>query len=347
MRVFTPLSKHFDRSCRDFGTYTDAPSIFGTVDRLFFHYRYEKVYRRALSRYAGQLFDLLHAHSLFSNGYVAWKLSQQMKRPFIVAVRDTDINVFFAKMPHLRALGRAILRDAARVVFLSPVYRDEALRPYLSESEFEAMLAKSVVLPNGVDAFWLQNKGVAKTPPEGEINLLLVGQIIKRKNIPAAAEAAKALNARGVRAALTVVGKPVNARLAASLRAMAHVTLLPARPQNELLPLYRAADIFILPSPRETFGLVYAEALTQGLPVLYSRKQGFDGQFEAGVVGYPIDPHDPSEMADRVEDILKNYRAISENCLRGCARFDWTDICSAYQALYEQVTSPIARKVID
>jgi len=47
-----------------------------------------------------------------------------------------------------------------------------------------------------------------------------------------------------------------------------------------------------MPSITETFGLVYAEALSQGLPVLYTRGQGFDRQFEEGEVGYAVDCFD-------------------------------------------------------
>ena len=40
----------------------------------------------------------------------------------------------------------------------------------------------------------------------------------------------------------------------------------------------------------ESFGLTYAEAMSQGVPVIYSKGQGFDGQFKEGVVGYHVDP---------------------------------------------------------
>lgn len=40
-----------------------------------------------------------------------------------------------------------------------------------------------------------------------------------------------------------------------------------------------------MPSHKETFGLVYAEAMSQGLPIIYTKNQGFDGQFPDGYVG--------------------------------------------------------------
>ena len=104
------------------------------------------------------------------------------------------------------------------------------------------------------------------------------------------------------------------------------------------MPLYRAADIFLLPSGRETFGLVYAEALSQGLPVLYTRGQGFDGQFPDGEVGFAIDPNDPNATANAAERILKNYARFSAAAVRGSRKFDWDEIAQTYQAFYGEVT---------
>lgn len=55
-----------------------------------------------------------------------------------------------------------------------------------------------------------------------------------------------------------------------------------------------------MPSFTESFGLVYAEAMSQGLPVIYSKGQGFDGQFAEGVVGYHVDAHDPEELCENI-----------------------------------------------
>ncbi len=73
--------------------------------------------------------------------------------------------------------------------------------------------------------------------------------------------------------------------------------------KEKLLEIYRQCDVLVVPSFRESFGLIYVEALTQGLPVVYTKGQGFDGNFEDGHIGYSIQPESPESIA---EAILKN-----------------------------------------
>src|SRR5690606_22696545 len=84
--------------------------------------------------------------------------------------------------------------------------------------------------------------------------------------------------------------------------------------KEKLLELYRANDILVMPSKTETFGLVYAEAMSQGLPVIYSKGQGFDGQFKEGLIGYHVDCFDPVNIASSILKIVNNYEEMSSNC---------------------------------
>jgi glycosyltransferase involved in cell wall biosynthesis len=59
-------------------------------------------------------------------------------------------------------------------------------------------------------------------------------------------------------------------------------------PKEKLLNNYRNSDIFIMPSYNETFGLVYIEAMSQGLPIIYTQNEGVDGYFKEGSVGYSV-----------------------------------------------------------
>jgi glycosyltransferase involved in cell wall biosynthesis len=192
------------------------------------------------------------------------------------------------------------------------------------------------VVPNGIDALWLTDQPAPREAASSDtVNLLFVGQLVPRKNLPAAIRAAEALAARGRKVRLTVVGQPLDAKVVEAARACPLVDLLPPRPMAELMPLYRAADVFLLPSGRETFGLVYAEAISQGLPVLYTRGQGFDGQFPDGEVGFAIDPGDPEMIADSIEAILKDRPRFSRAALEGSRKFDWDGIAETYAAIYE------------
>ena len=337
--VYTPAPKGFSAPGRDFGPYAFVDVNHRRADRFFFHLKQYKMLRGALRRYEPARYDLLHAHSLLTNGGVAYNIHRRFGVPYIVAVRDTDVNVLMRRMPHLRPLARRILENAAKVIFLSESYRDQALTPYLSPAEMAGVKAKSAVVPNGIDQFWLRNPPEPRSNPSAEeVRLLFVGQLIARKNLPAAIAVAQTLADRGRKVRLTVAGQPIERAVVEAARKSKLVELLPPRPMAELMPLYRAADIFLLPSGRETFGLVYAEALSQGLPVLYTRGQGFDGQFPDGEVGFAIDPNDPNATANAAERILKDYARFSAAATRGSRKFDWDEIARTYQALYGEVT---------
>lgn len=92
------------------------------------------------------------------------------------------------------------------------------------------------------------------------------------------------------------------------------------------MDLYRANDIFVMPSITETFGLVYAEAMSQGISVVYSKQQGFDGQFKEGDVGYHVDPRSVEEITNAIKKILSNYNAMSERCISLVNKFEWSNI---------------------
>ena len=83
--------------------------------------------------------------------------------------------------------------------------------------------------------------------------------------------------------------------------------------------------------------LVYAEAMSQGLPVIYSEGQGFDGQFENGEVGFSIDSHDPVSVADGIKKAVSDYSLISKCATEGCRKFNWSEIAREYDKVYKSL----------
>ena len=92
-----------------------------------------------------------------------------------------------------------------------------------------------------------------------------------------------------------------------------------------------------MPSFTETFGLVYAEAMSQALPVIYTKNQGFDAQFNEGTVGFHVDPHNKDEIVEKIIKIIDNYDAISNNCVKSVDKFDWRGITNRYTKIYEEI----------
>ena len=262
--------------------------------------------------------------------------------PYIVAVRNTDVNTFFKYMVHLRGLGVRILRGAQAVVFLSAAYRDTVLRTYVPAALREEIAAKSVCIPNGIDPFWHRTACPREdyTPP---LHVLYAGVIDKNKNTDATLAAVELLRARGQEVLFTCVGEARDAAAVQALRGKDYVLLLDKADKAALQGIYRQNHVFCMPSLHETFGLVYAEAMSQGLPVLYTRGQGFDGQFPEGEVGFSVDPSDPADIADKLLQCLKDYPARSARAAENSARFNWETIAGRYEALYRGEFSCVSR----
>ncbi|MBO1910409.1 glycosyltransferase family 4 protein, partial [Microvirga sp. 3-52] len=106
---------------------------------------------------------------------------------------------------------------------------------------------------------------------------------------------------------------------------------------EKLRALADESDVFILPSYKETFGISYVEAMSRGLPIIYTRGEGIDGFFPEGVVGYSSYPDDVYDMAESIDLIQNSYTEISNNCIQESKRFNWHDIANEYRALYEAV----------
>lgn len=336
--VYVPVANGMETSKLDLGKYTNVSHNHGKYDRVFFHLKHKKIYNDILKQYKIEDYDLLHAHSLFSNGYIAYKLYKKYNRPYIVAVRNTDINVFFKRMVHLRKLGIDILREAKNIVFISKSYRDYLMDVYIPREHREEFLEKSVVIPNGINDFWLENKFYKRAKPEGEkINLLYVGLVNKNKNIETTIKACQMLLDVGFDVKYTIIGKIKDEKQKMLIEKPFFIDYVEHLSKEELINYYRKSDIFVMPSIHETFGIVYIEAMSQGLPLIYTRGQGFDGQFKEGEVGYKVSSDSPSEIFEKVKDIVEKYDFISKKCLSNVDKFSWDRIAKTYRELYENI----------
>lgn len=94
-----------------------------------------------------------------------------------------------------------------------------------------------------------------------------------------------------------------------------------------------------MPSFTESFGLIYAEAMSQGLPVIYSKGQGFDVQFKEGIVGYSVKASLTNDIADKIEMVINEYSKISENYRMLVNSFCWGTISERYWSQYQDISS--------
>ena len=165
--------------------------------------------------------------------------------------------------------------------------------------------------------------------------LLYIGEITANKNLEETIAAAKILQKSGMDVSLRVVGQILDEKYRAMMEQESFIKYFDKCDQAGVLEHMRQSDLFVMPSHTETFGLVYAEAMSQGLPVLYTRGQGFDGQFPEGTVGYSVSDTDVTDLVEKIKMIITNYNEISSNCVKMVEKFDWNRIANIYENLYK------------
>lgn len=305
-------------------------------DRIFFFPRQYKIEKKLRQSYNLEDFDLIHAHLMLSSGYTALRMKRKYGTKYVVSVRATDLSGFI-KIPVFKSLAKKILTEASGIVFLSHVHKKQ-LFSLLGNSFSSSISNKCEVIGNCIEQFWEENVYVPRNLDvrHKEIKVITVAKIKPVKNICTAAEAVMELRKRGYDASLTVIGENQNNEEYRKICAYPCVNITPFMAKEELIKAYRLHDIFLLPSMAETFGRVYVEAMTQGLPVLYTKDQGFDGNYADGVVGYAVNSKDPNMIADCLEKTIINYHELSSNCIERCSDFYESRIVDMLEGFYEE-----------
>lgn len=314
--------------------YLDVRLNFKDWHRFFFKFKENKVLKDFEKLYNIDEFNLLHAHTLFSNGYIAYKLNKKYNIPYVVSVRDMDLNLFFKYRINLRKLGIEIIKNAESIVFISSNYKEQLIANYIPDNLKNEIMAKSVVIPNGINDFYHSNSlPNSKILDNKIIKIITVGYISQRKNQLLVARALNRLCDEGYTIQYKIVGKVLDEDIYAQLMKYDFIEYIPFLPKEDLINLYRESNIFVMPSITETFGLTYVEAMTQGLPVIYSRNQGFDGYFRDGKVGYAVE-NNLEDLIDKIKLVILNYNELSSNAYDESSYFNWSEVVDEYLNLY-------------
>jgi glycosyltransferase involved in cell wall biosynthesis len=106
-------------------------------------------------------------------------------------------------------------------------------------------------------------------------------------------------------------------------------------------PDHLAPDVLVVPSRREGFGLVAAEALMAGIPVVASAVGGLPEVLEHGAAGLLVPPEDPTALAGAIQSVLSDVESTRTRVARGLEsarrRFEPTVMAAAYEALYAEL----------
>ena len=297
-------------------------------------------------------FDLVHSHDWLVAD-AARRLARRMRVPWLVTVHATEHGRhqgWVDKHPqrHIHGVERRMVRDADAVIACSQYMRGHAAGIFGIAPE------RVTVIPNAIDPTDLQP--VADLPTlrarfaaPGERLVLLVGRLVHEKGFHLALDALPGLIERLGNVRFLVAGSgTAEAELkqqARRLGLMEHGSFVGWTGDEVLHSYYRIADLCVVPSLYEPFGLVALEAMASGCPCIVADTGGLREVVPGGRrVGLRFRARDPRSLARMAEALLTDD-ALRERLVAEASehvlRFDWADVARQTAAVYGELTSSV------
>lgn len=174
------------------------------------------------------------------------------------------------------------------------------------------------------------------------VRLLFVGALVLEKGVITLLDTANILCERRIPFTLRVVGAGqdrgfVTDKLRA-IKPREKIIFHGSIPHEAVIGYYKDADIFLYPSREESFGLVVAEAMATGLPVISSKAGAIPEVVEDGKTGILVEPEEPGRFADAVEFLISHPDTMRQMGMQGIRRvnerFTWEKTAERLEQIY-------------
>jgi D-inositol-3-phosphate glycosyltransferase len=294
----------------------------------------------------GESYDVLHANYWIS-GAVGHRLKHELDLPLVATFHTLDrvkAEAGVGDDPETRARVEGEIVDCADLMIAATDdEREQLVLLYGAERD------RIEVVPPGVDhrVFVPGDRAAARRAlglePDGRV-LLYVGRIQPLKG---ADLAVRCLAQLGADASLLVVGGPSGPdgeaevvglrRLVDDLGLGRRVQFVPPQSHERLVAYYQAADVCLVPSRTESFGLVALEAAACGTPVVAADVGGLGSVVDDGHTGFLVEGRAAADYAAPVELLLSDpqlARAMGVNALARSGRYMWSIAAARLRRLY-------------
>lgn len=274
--------------------------------------------------------DLIIGHKLAIEGIAVRRASKTLGLPYGLSIQgDSDLKVIHTRRD-LSGSFADILHGAKVVFPFAPWAWDQAIER-LGEPE-----AFPIVLPCPTDL------DQPLKPSEGGNGVLSVFHLksYRRKNLFGMVKAMRLLAQKTDPPSLSIIGGGDASDIAACRAMIADnpfITLKGQENREAVRKAMNAASVFVLPSLRETFGLVFLEALFAGVPIIYPKGAAVDGYFDDAPFAIAVDARKPQSIAEAIEHAIARETEIKENLAdwqksEDMRRFQRDRIASAFSA---------------
>jgi glycogen(starch) synthase len=290
-------------------------------------------------------FDVVHGHDWLVAS-ACDHLARRFDRPLVMTIHATEYGRhqgWVDKHPqsHIHGVEKWITNRADKVIACSAYMREHIADIYaLEESDVN-------VIPNGIDPEDLrpmdnlEELRSAFAAPDEKL-VLLVGRLVYEKGFQVALEALPTLikNVGNVRFLIAGSGtheEELKAQ-AEKLGLMEHGTFVGWIGDDVLHSLYKIADLTVVPSIYEPFGLVALEAMASGCPCIVADTGGLREVVPTEKVGLRFQSRDPESLARMAESVLTDPELRDQLVAEASDHvltFDWLDIARTTLELYE------------
>jgi len=297
-------------------------------------------------------FDVVHGHDWLVAG-AGDHLAKRFRAPFVCTIHATEFGRhqgWVDKHPqsYIHGVERWMANRADRVITCSAYMREHVADVYgLEESRI-------AVIPNGIDPSELVPVDDLETlrsrfaKPDEKL-VLLVGRLVYEKGFQLALEALPGLIERVGNVRFLVAGSGTAEgelrEQATALGLDPHGTFLGWIGDDVLHSLYRIADLTVVPSIYEPFGLVALEAMASGCPCLVADTGGLREVVPNEDVGLRFRSRDPRSLASMAERLLTEEelrdRLVAE-ASEHVLSFDWADVARQVGEVYTELVRPLS-----
>jgi glycogen(starch) synthase len=298
-------------------------------------------------------FDVVHCHDWLV-AVAGDHLAKRFGVPLAVTIHATEYGrhqgwVDTHPQSHIHGIERWVTNRAERVIACSAYMRDHVCDVFGIEEE------QVTVIPNGIDPADLQPWDEGETQelrrrfaaPDEKL-VLLVGRLVYEKGFQIALAAMPEVIRRIGNVRFLVAGSGTHEhelRSQATLLGLdGHGSFMGWIGDDVLHTLYRIADLTVVPSIYEPFGLVALEAMASGCPCLVADTGGLREVVPHEEVGLRFRARDPESLAVVAVRILADEdlgRRLVAEAAEHVLSFDWADVAEQTQAVYAEMTTGV------
>lgn len=289
-------------------------------------------------RECGEPVDMVHAHKLTIEGLIAQRISQALGCPYVCTIWGNTDQKYIRSKPATRIRWRNIAEQAAWLLPATPWADRYVAQKLRLNTDRRSLFPVISQIEHSIPP--------RETPKRLVTAFHLAGW--KMKGMPKLFKALQRLRGTPHEVGLDILGGGSTDDTRALQREIKNhdlqdlVTIRGAIPHDRIVQELNGYTGFVMPTLRETFGMVYIEALFSGVPILYSMGRGIDGFFDDQNVGVRCDPTSVASIAEGIKDMLDSVGPMKHDIAMlqqagGFDHFRQHNICRDYAERSAQI----------